>query len=182
MSRRKGAPYIDQEIPGFGIIYEGEDIGGDTKSKLKNQALTGGNLGLFNTTLEYIQGKRKAEPVIVFEKLDRNKWVYLGEFKLVGVQKVFSNNRYVLRFILSAGEEETEIIATDEYRARHISSQVRREVWERDGGKCVICGSNKELHFDHEIAWSLGGSNTKENIRLLCSKCNLKKSDKITED
>jgi len=181
MSKRTGAPYVDSEMPGFGIIYEGEDVKGDLKTKAEDQQLTGGNLGLFNAAIEYLQGKRLAEPCWVFEKLSNNQWVDLGEFKLVGAEKIHSDNRYVYRFFLSSGEEEAALIKTGEYQARHISSEVRQKVWKRDGGKCVLCGSDKNLHFDHEIPFSLGGGNTEQNIRILCAKCNLKKSNKITE-
>lgn len=52
-------------------------------------------------------------------------------------------------------------------------------VWERDNGKCVNCGSKGDLERDHDIPFSKGGTNTPENIQLLCSKCNCEKSDKI---
>ena len=70
-----------------------------------------------------------------------------------------------------------ERLKSDE--TRHVSSEVRQAVWERDHGKCVICGSRRKLHFDHIIPFSKGGSNTEKNIRILCEKCNLRKSDKI---
>jgi 5-methylcytosine-specific restriction endonuclease McrA len=61
-----------------------------------------------------------------------------------------------------------------------IPTSVKREVWKRDGGKCAQCGSDKNLHFDHIIPWSRGGSSTKvENIQLLCAVHNLSKSDDI---
>lgn len=52
-------------------------------------------------------------------------------------------------------------------------------VWNRDGGKCVKCGSQEKLEFDHIIPVSKGGSNTARNIQLLCEKCNRSKNDKI---
>lgn len=64
-------------------------------------------------------------------------------------------------------------------RREPISEEVRFEVWRRDGGKCVICGSQKNLEFDHIIPFSKGGSSTARNIQLLCQDCNRKKSDKI---
>src|SRR5438067_2969497 len=63
---------------------------------------------------------------------------------------------------------------------RLIPTHVKVEVWRRDGGQCVQCGSKKNLHFDHDIPFSKGGSSlTAANVRLLCAKCNLQKSDKI---
>ena len=47
-------------------------------------------------------------------------------------------------------------------------------------GECVQCGSTKNLHFDHDIPFSKGGSSlSATNVRLLCAKHNLEKSDKI---
>lgn len=62
---------------------------------------------------------------------------------------------------------------------RRISKEVRNAVWIRDGGTCVECGANDYLEFDHVIPVSKGGSNTVENVQLLCRRCNGKKSDKI---
>ena len=60
-----------------------------------------------------------------------------------------------------------------------IPSSVRMEVWRRDGGKCVKCGSREKLEYDHIIPISKGGSNTARNIELLCEKCNRTKRDSI---
>jgi 5-methylcytosine-specific restriction endonuclease McrA len=64
--------------------------------------------------------------------------------------------------------------------ARIIPTHVKVEVWKRDGGKCVKCGSTTNLRYDHDIPYSKGGSSiVAENVRLLCVKHNLGKSDKI---
>ena len=60
-----------------------------------------------------------------------------------------------------------------------IPQKVKDEVWRRDGGRCVLCGSQENLEFDHIIPLSKGGSNTVRNIQLLCQKCNREKSNKI---
>ena len=60
-----------------------------------------------------------------------------------------------------------------------ISSNVKREVWRRDQGRCARCGSRENLEYDHIIPVGKGGSNTARNIELLCQECNRKKSDKI---
>jgi len=56
-----------------------------------------------------------------------------------------------------------------------IPSDVKIAVWRRDGGKCVKCGSEVELEFDHIIPVSKGGSSTFRNVQILCKKCNRKK-------
>ncbi len=60
-----------------------------------------------------------------------------------------------------------------------IPQEVLDNVWNRDGGKCVNCGSQEKIEFDHIIPFSRGGSNTYRNIQILCEKCNREKSDSI---
>jgi len=55
---------------------------------------------------------------------------------------------------------------------RSISVAARREVWRRDQGRCITCGSQERLEFDHVIPVAMGGSNTVRNIQLLCERCN----------
>lgn len=60
-----------------------------------------------------------------------------------------------------------------------IPEDVKLLVWSRDGGVCVKCGAAKDLHFDHIIPHSRGGSNEAANIQLLCRTCNLAKGDRL---
>jgi hypothetical protein len=62
-----------------------------------------------------------------------------------------------------------------------IPERVRHEVWRRDQGRCVDCGSRERLEFDHIIPVSKGGSNTARNIELRCEACNRRKSATVTE-
>ena len=60
-----------------------------------------------------------------------------------------------------------------------ISEAVRSEVWRRDGGACVDCGSRERLEFDHIIPVTKGGANTVRNLELRCESCNRSKGAKI---
>lgn len=64
-------------------------------------------------------------------------------------------------------------------KSRSIPQTVRQEVWLRDQGQCIECYATDYLEYDHIIPFSKGGSNSTNNIQLLCRKCNLKKSDRI---
>jgi 5-methylcytosine-specific restriction endonuclease McrA len=65
-------------------------------------------------------------------------------------------------------------------RRRVIPAIVKMEVWKRDGGKCVICCATDELHFDHDLPYSLGGTSPPpENVQLLCARHNLATGAKL---
>ena len=66
---------------------------------------------------------------------------------------------------------------------RTANLRQRFRVMKRDNFRCVLCGSspaNKpgcELHIDHIVPWSQGGETIEENLRTLCSDCNLGRSN-----
>lgn len=60
-------------------------------------------------------------------------------------------------------------------RRQTIPQQVKLQVWQRDSGSCVECGSRQNLEFDHVIPLAMGGSNTARNLQLLCEVCNRRK-------
>ena len=65
-------------------------------------------------------------------------------------------------------------------RRQPIPDDVKVNVWQRDRGRCVKCGSQESLEFDHIIPLSKGGGNTTRNIQLLCEKCNREKAGNLT--
>jgi Holliday junction DNA helicase RuvB len=75
--------------------------------------------------------------------------------------------------------ESNERLEDAKQARQGIPSEVRREVWRRDGGRCVKCGNRERLEYDHIIPVIRGGSNTARNIELLCETCNRAKSDLI---
>lgn len=74
-----------------------------------------------------------------------------------------------------------QLVAKSE-QGRSVPHDVKVAVWQRDGGKCVQCGTGGQgayLEYDHDIPFSKGGASTVNNIRLLCRRCNLSKGDRI---
>lgn len=65
-------------------------------------------------------------------------------------------------------------------RRERIPDDVRAFVWERDEGRCVRCGAEDDLQFDHVIPVAKGGGAAVDNIQILCGDCNRQKSDSIT--
>jgi hypothetical protein len=76
-------------------------------------------------------------------------------------------------------EETIKKSSSNKTKRDSISVEVQREVWKRDGGVCIICGSQEKLEYDHIIPVSKGGSSTARNIQLLCEKHNRQKSNNI---
>lgn len=60
-----------------------------------------------------------------------------------------------------------------------IPQEVRMFVWQRDGGRCVECGNQAELEFDHIIPLVMGGASTERNLQLLCAPCNNRKGGSL---
>ena len=192
MSVRSGAPYRDRlQDGGTTLIYEGHDQPRNEcpNPKLANQLerKPSGNLtqnGKFNEAAQATKtGKRLPERVRVYEKLRPGIWSYNGIFHLVDSWIEFDGTRSVFRFKLIAVEGEEDFDAPPlsvPVRRRIIPTNVKISVWKRDGGKCVMCGATDELHFDHDLPWSKGGTSmTTANVQLLCARHNLQKSDDI---
>jgi HNH endonuclease len=189
MCLRDGAPYADRiEENGKILIYEGHDIpsfrnGPRLKSVNQVARNPGGGLtpnGLFYEAAQrYKEEKIEPELVKVYEKIKSGIWVYNGCFKLIDAWQEASNNRRVFKFKLELTDEDLIPNLTDFKdidNNRLIPSSVKLEVWKRDKGRCVRCGSQDNLHFDHIIPYSKGGSSlVVENIQILCARHNIAK-------
>ena len=55
------------------------------------------------------------------------------------------------------------------------------DVKERDGWKCLCCGSTKRLEIDHIIPRYFGGKDDFDNLQTLCKTCNGIKSDRTID-
>lgn len=56
-------------------------------------------------------------------------------------------------------------------KALAVSSKVRIEVYIRDNGCCVLCGTPYNLQAAHYISRGRGGLGIAENLVMLCVEC-----------
>ena len=193
MSVRRNAPYPDRlEHGGTTLVYEGHDQPRGSKQpnpKVVDQPErfpSGGMTqnGKFHKAAQlYKSGKPDPERVRVYEKIQTGIWSYNGVFHLVDSWQERDEYREVFKYRLVAVEGDESFDSSPErniLRRRVIPTSVKLVVWKRDGGKCVICSATDELHFDHDVPWSKGGTSiTEENVQLLCARHNLQKHDRI---
>nr|DAH67167.1 MAG TPA: AcrIIC3 protein [Caudoviricetes sp.] len=52
-----------------------------------------------------------------------------------------------------------------------IPRKVKEMVWERDKGRCIICGSRYAAPNAHYISRAQGGRGVEQNIVTLCAEC-----------
>jgi len=84
---------------------------------------------------------------------------------------------------VSKNYKKREIILKEEDR-REIKISLRYKILSRDNFKCVICGNSPStdptciLHIDHIVPFSNGGKTNIKNLRTLCNKCNIGKSNR----
>ena len=192
MSLRPGAPYADRiEADGRVLVYEGHNAPTNetnpypkqTDQPMRNPSGTLTQNGLFcQAAVSYKKGIKEAELIKVYEKIRSGIWVYNGIFRLIDAWQEEGNNRKVFKFRLELSDKPVDV-NTDRELVDHnrlIPKEVKLEAWRRDKGRCVICGSKDNLHFDHVIPYSKGGSSlVAENIQLLCARHNLEKRDNI---
>ncbi len=192
MSVKPNAPYADRiSQDGLTIFYEGHDATGDKLKRLNQpEALPSGVMtqnGYFKNAIE--MGKKSGILPLtkVYEKLQPGIWNYRGLFEIKDYNFINREGRYVFEFVLTITEQDVRIAAKHQHnekidieQTRQIPGKVKLAVFKRDKGICTKCGSNENLHFDHILPYSKGGTSLKEeNIQLLCARHNLQKSANI---
>jgi len=193
MSVRPNAPYRDQfGEDGASVIYEGHDVprGLAPDPKLVDQpdSTSAGRRtqnGMFwDAALSYRKGEQAPHIVKIYEKIHQGIWSYNGLFHLVDAWREQSGERSVFKFKLGASDSSHNGRRSYDWdmseHRRLIPTPVKIEVWNRDRGMCVICGATTELHFDHVLPYSKGGTSLiAHNVQLLCARHNLSKGAKL---
>lgn len=88
-------------------------------------------------------------------------------------------------YIQDLGDHEYLVPAAVEWAALRVGTRdlipesVRTQVYERDGWRCVECGSRNDLTVDHILPWSKDGPDDEANLRTLCGFCNSSKGARV---
>jgi hypothetical protein len=98
---------------------------------------------------------------IVAEHMD----IDLNDIEDNSIKKLYNNNGFLKRV--------------------KVPTWCKRAIYFRDRGRCCFCNSDlsgslsliSQEHFDHIVPLAQGGLNDISNLQLLCSHCNIKKSD-----
>lgn len=189
MSRRPGAPYEDEmSEDGSELIYEGHDAARNTSipnPKAVDQPWTLPSGGPTDNG-KFARASGQGAVVRVYEKLKDGIWSDKGLFDLVAFEYKESGGRRVFKFHMRLAADQREpvqsltAIAADRPMSRMIPGWVKQAVYKRDKGQCVICGARDQLHFDHDLPFSRGGTGLRpENVRILCARHNLEKGARI---
>lgn len=107
---------------------------------------------------------------------------------------LFANRRFLVIFNQSVATylASGDVVIPAEFltprgrlrRQSYIPTWVKKAVYCRDHGRCVLCGRDltnllsidRHTHYDHIVPLNLWGINDPCNLQLLCGQCNLEKS------
>lgn len=125
-----------------------------------------------------LRAEQARRPVPLFEREERRYWMFedrvLWEDDDLTADDVLALVRDRQRRRQRALERAHAALAgeRDAPRREPIPRAVRLAVWERDGGRCVACGSRFDIQYDHVIPVAAGGATSVENLQILCAECN----------
>lgn len=118
------------------------------------------------------RAREKADPVRMAKH--RQKWAESNPEK---VKEIARNYR------INNPEKARAIVRNRQARkkgngGKHTAEDIE-EIHARQKYKCAECGvsTKKKRHVDHIMPLKLGGSNGKENLQILCPRCNQRKND-----
>lgn len=115
---------------------------------------------------------RKADRHAIAEAVDASPgWV--GKFLAFDEITIHDSGTFTRHFDDDAHERgETPVILHKERRRTGtLSSKTRNTILERDGNRCLRCGSTDSLQVHHIKPVVQGGNNEKDNLATLCSEC-----------
>jgi len=182
-----GARVDEIEVPVALIRFTGSINGGALLFQVINQSLNSASeCGWFRKTYLDWRGELLLSEVRV--KAFTKEWTERGwlETKVMKVNGVPN-----LHYRVKPEELQEDLLAFQstpvkpKYRRPAIPewAAIRRSVFIRDTYVCQYCGANdQELHCDHILPISRGGTNELGNLATACKTCNLSKGGRTVEE
>lgn len=115
---------------------------------------------------------------------DGDKRVFARMVKL-GAFEVLNEDEVLVHEMLLTSHRRMFWVADAKKRGKKLDIKKRFKVLQRDGFRCVYCGSTPDkslLHVDHVTPRSAGGGNDIGNLVTSCRDCNLGKGARQIEE
>lgn len=115
-----------------------------------------------NICLETLQLFEEARAVVAHSRLSQDQ---LLNRLLKTSLPIWKNKKFKIN-------SRTTTLAASPSITRHVPAIIKKQVYNRDKGRCVKCEGTYKLEFDHIKPFAEGGLSTLNNLRLLCFSCN----------
>lgn len=70
----------------------------------------------------------------------------------------------------------------NKFKAKPIYKKQRERILNEYNNKCARCGATSNLHIDHIVPVSKGGTSEDSNLQVLCQSCNCSKGAKVVDE
>jgi ATP adenylyltransferase len=139
--------------------------------------------------LQYYEKRIKEMPVKVLRK--RGVITTDGSVVSLNIKNLNFEQKSVIRLLCESRIQEylqRMGLGIWDYRmldSSPVSESLQYQILKESGGRCALCGATKNespLEIDHIKPRSKGGKTVKENLQVLCSRCNRAKSNKDDRD
>jgi hypothetical protein len=115
---------------------------------------------------DYLKGQFE---IPMWKQLFNNNYEAFKKEVDLSCDKILNPEKYQIGLISPNYEQK------DPKDIQAVPPELRQKVLERDGYKCVMCGSTKHPQIDHIKPFSKGGDTVFENLQTMCRKCKLRK-------
>ena len=100
-------------------------------------------------------------------------------------ERTFSYEELVIGYnqYIALKQQQKEYSYQVKVERAKMTDSLRYDILKRDNFRCQLCGATAQegakLHVDHIVPVAKGGKTIASNLRTLCDRCNMGKSDKI---
>ena len=93
------------------------------------------------------------------------------------MSRVYKNNKfnYIKKFVATgykSNYKQTNALKKKLYSENW--DNIRRQVYQRDGYRCALCGKKEKLHAHHIVPVKISRDNSLSNLVSVCNKCHRK--------